>query len=104
MAEKIKAQNQQVTQMWASPQPNITREEVKALKELRQDKNLVILKADKRVAMVVPDKEDYIDKPKDLLAQRDSYRPVIAYSTNKHKNKFTNMHRTIKAKWLGDIS
>ena len=48
-------------------QANISKEELKALKELELDNNRLILTADKGVALVVIDKEDYIKKVEDLL-------------------------------------
>ena len=41
-------------------QANISKEELKALKELKLDNNRLILTADKGVALVVIDKDDYI--------------------------------------------
>ena len=45
------------------------KEEIKALGELKRDSNQTILTVDKGVAMVVMDREDYIDKANSLLAQ-----------------------------------
>ena len=56
--------------------PNITREVAMDLKELRQDKDRVILTVDKGVAMVVLDKQNYTNTLQDLLASRDTYRPI----------------------------
>ena len=39
---------------------NLAREEHKALEELKKDKNRMVLAADKRVSLVVIDKEEYI--------------------------------------------
>ena len=44
---------------------------------------------------MVLNNQDYINKAKDLLAQRDTHRPLTADPTNKH-NKLINMLRTIK--------
>ena len=44
------------------PKPNLTRQERLGLAQLKKDKDRVILIADKGVAMVVMDKEDYITK------------------------------------------
>ena len=41
---------------------NITREEIKALHELRKDKDRIILTTDKGVALLVMNKADYISK------------------------------------------
>ena len=55
---------------------NITREENKALKELKEDKSRIILTADKVVALVIMDKADYNKKAEELLntknIQKDS--------------------------------
>ena len=47
--------------------------------------------------MVVLDGQNYINKAKDLLAQRDTCRPLTANPSNKHKKKLNNMLRTINA-------
>ena len=52
-----------------APKPNLTKEEIKALGELKRDKDRTILTADKGVAMVVLDKKDYLEKAKQLLVQ-----------------------------------
>ena len=44
-----------------SPKPKINKEESKTLNKLRQDKDRVILTADKGVALVVLDRQDYIN-------------------------------------------
>ena len=49
------------------PKPNLNKEERTALNQLRKDKDRVILTADKGIAMVVLDKEDYNNKARDLL-------------------------------------
>ena len=42
--------------------------------------------------MVVLDKDDYINKPQDLLT-RGTYRPLATDLTNKYKNKSINKLR-----------
>ena len=46
---------------------DISKEEYKAIKDLREDHTRVVLTADKGVAMVVMDKQDYTDKALTLL-------------------------------------
>ena len=46
---------------------NITREENKALKELKKEKSRIILTEDKGVALVIMDKADYNKKAEELL-------------------------------------
>ena len=46
------------------PKPNLNKAEVKALAELKRDKDGIVLTVDKGVAMVVLDKENYIERQK----------------------------------------
>ena len=59
--------------------------ESRALKEHRHDKSWVILTAEKGVAMVVFDKQDYINKVKNLLEQWGTYRTLTTYHTHKKR-------------------
>ena len=55
--------------------------------------------------MAVLDKQDYINKAKDLLAQRDTYRPLVAGPTNKSKYKLLNILKTIMGEGgIGDCN
>ena len=78
-----------------SPKPNFSKEELKALVELRKDSNRIVLTADKGVAMVVMDRKDYIDKVTNLLSQ-PAYRTIDRDPTNKLKAKFITILRKIK--------
>ena len=64
------------------PKPNISKEEAKAIQELKKDQERIILATNKGVSMVVMDKEDYIKKSEDLLKQT-TYRELGADPTNK---------------------
>ena len=66
------------------PKPNLDKDEREALQQLRKDKDRIILTADKGVAMVVLDKEDYINKAKDLL-NTPAYKEIPKDPTNKIK-------------------
>jgi predicted GIY-YIG superfamily endonuclease len=52
-------------------QPNITQQEYNALKDLRQNKELTIRKADKGGGIVLLDSDDYDTKMQDILASDD---------------------------------
>ena len=78
------------------PRPNISKEEAKAIQELKRGKEKTILTANKGVSIVVLDKEDYIKKSEDLLKQ-NTYRELAADPTNKYKNKLINLLKTIKS-------
>ena len=75
---------------------NLTKEEHKALEELRKDKTSMILTADKGVSIVVLDKEEYIKKADELLSQ-SSYKNISTDPTNRYKNKLITLLKKIKA-------
>ena len=77
------------------PKPNLDKEERTALHQLRKDKDRVILTADKGVAMVVLDKEDYINKAKELL-NTPVYKEIPKDPTNKIKAQLITKLRRIK--------
>ena len=84
------------------PQRNITQEEEDAFKELKQDENIVILKADKGSSTVVMNAQEYNDKINCLLSDSSVYTnlskksylitkitsDVNKYVWNFFKNKF----------------
>ena len=77
------------------PKPNLTRKENIALAQLKKDKVRFILTMDKGVAMVVMDKEDYINKAQELLSQ-PAYRVIPRDPTNRIKAQLITKLRKIK--------
>ena len=77
--------------------PNLKKEEIKAINQLKADKDHMVLTADKGVALVVMDRSDYTKKAKELLEDTNTYRTIQSDPTNKLKNKLSNMLRKIKA-------
>ena len=63
---------------------NITKEEFKAIKELKQDDKRIILTTDKGVALVVLNKEDYVEKAEHLLNQK-TYKKIKEDPTSRQK-------------------
>ena len=57
------------------PQPNLTKAQSHAIKELKRDRDHIVLTADKGVAMVIMDRQDYINKLNNLLNQ-PTYRAI----------------------------
>ena len=55
------------------PKRNISKEESKALHELKKDRSRVIMKADKGNCLIVLDREEYDSKMESLLADRSTY-------------------------------
>ena len=75
---------------------NITREEGKALQELRKDKNRIILTADKGVTLVIMNKADYITKSEELL-NTTTNKKIPEDPTNRQKNRLISILKNIKA-------
>ena len=61
-AEELRADVNRVLRSSHSPKPNLTKAQNIAIRELKRDRDRIVLTADKGVAMVVMDKQDYINK------------------------------------------
>ena len=73
------------------PKPTLSSEETKALKELRNDQNLVISKADKGNTTVVMDKTDYDKRLLTMLEDNTTYQQLQkdpTLNTEKTVNEF----------------
>ena len=79
------------------PKPNIAREERKAIAELKKDPSRMVLTADKGVALVVMNTEDYKKKAEELLNQ-NTYRAITSDPTMRLNNKMISMLKSIKTK------
>ena len=96
-AEEFRIQVKAAIQKIKKPRPNLTRGERKALFELKKDQSRMILTADKGVALVVLNTEDYKKKAEDLLNQ-NTYRVLTSDPTMRLKNKMINLLKSIKSK------
>ena len=74
-AEELRANVNRILRSAHAPKSNLTKEEIKSLGKLRRDSNSTILIVGKGVAMVVMDKEDYIEKANSSLVQ-PAYRSI----------------------------
>ena len=61
-AEELRSDIYRTLRHFHPPKPNLRKEEMKALKQLKTDKDHMVLTADKGVALVVMDRQDYIQK------------------------------------------
>jgi hypothetical protein len=59
-----------------SKKDNLTKPERAALRNLKMNKNIMILPADKGSTTVVLDKTDYLDEAHRQLSDRDTYKPL----------------------------
>ena len=94
-AEGLRGEVKAIIKKIQHPKYNITREEHKALEELKKDNNRIILTVDKGVSIVVIDKEEYIRNAEELLRQ-PPYKSIPTDPTNKYKNKLISPLKTIK--------
>ena len=76
-AEELRGEIKTILKKIQPPKSNITREERRALAELRKDKSKITLTADKGVSLVVMDREEYIRKAQALLDQPE-YKSIPA--------------------------
>ena len=94
--EELRGEVKSIIKRSRNPPPNITREERKAIKELKEDKSRMVLTADKGVALVVIDTEEYKKKAQELL-QQPTYQLIPTDPTSRYKNKLINLLKSIKA-------
>ena len=61
-AEELRANINRVLRSSHPPKPNLTKAQTLALRELKRDRDHIVLTADKGVARVIMDREEYINK------------------------------------------
>ena len=95
-AEELRSEVYRALRYSHHHKPNLKKEEMKALKQLRLEKNQMVLTADKGVAVVVMNRHDYIKKARALLVDTNTYKPITSDPTTKLKNKLINIPKMIK--------
>ena len=96
-AEELRADIARVLRQAKPSKANISKEEWRAIRELKSDEDYIILTAYKGVAIVVMDRSDYTKKMKELLEDNNTYRPLKMDPTNKLKSRLITILRRIKA-------
>ena len=96
-AEELRADVNRVLRSSCPPKPNLTKAQNLALRELKRDRDCIVLTADKGVAMVIMDKQDYINKANQLLNQ-NTYKSIAKDPTYSIKNKLINILKRVKTK------
>ena len=76
---------------------NLSKVDAQAMRQLKEDKDRLVLPADKGGPMVVMDRQDYISKSNDLLAQ-PAYRPIPRDAPNKIKASPITILKRLKLK------
>ena len=92
---ELRAEVNSILRKGIAPKSNLTKQERIGLAELKKDQDRIILTADKGVALVVMDKEDYNQKARELLTQ-PAYKELPRDPTSRIKVQLINKLRTIK--------
>ena len=79
------------------PKPNIDKVDTKALGQVKSDNNRIILTVNKGVGMVVMNRQEYLQKAKNLLEHPNTNRPILLDPINKYKAKLISILRKFKA-------
>ena len=95
-AEELRADINQVLRSSHPPKPNLTKAQKSAIRELKRDRDCIVLRADKGVAMVIMDRQDYISKANNLLSQ-NTYKTIQQDPTNTIKNKLITTLKRVKS-------
>ena len=93
--EDFRADINRVLRSSHSPKPNLTKAQNSALRELKRDRDHIVLTAYKGVAMVIMDRQDYINKANQLLNQ-SMCRSIAKDPINAIKNKLINILKRVK--------
>ena len=78
------------------PASNLTKEEWKAMKKLKEDEDIVVLPADKGKCLVVMDKEEYIKKMEEKLDDQTTYKRIVKDPTEEIKTAISKQLNKIK--------
>ena len=93
--DKLRAEISRVLRSYHPPKSNLTKAQSQAIQELKRDRDCIVLTADKGVAIVIMDRQDYINKANNLLNQ-PTYRAIPRDPTNTIKNKLSNILKRVK--------
>ena len=97
ITEELRSEVYRVLRQCHQLKPKLKKEEMVAMKQLKSDRNRMVLTTDKGVALMVMDRSDYIKKAKKLLEDTNTYRIIQIDPTSRLKNKLVKILRRIKA-------
>ena len=94
--DNIRSRIASTVQSASIPDNNLTKDEQQALKRLKNDKDIVILPADKGRVTVVMDKTDYFDKMGALVNDKQTYEKLKRDPTPALQRKLNSKILTLK--------
>ena len=95
MLKKLGLKLIRVLRSFHTPKSNLTKSQLQAIRELKRDGDCIVLTADKGVAMVIMDRQDYINKSKHLL-NKPTYRAIPWDPINTIKTKLINILKRVE--------
>ena len=95
-AEELRANINWVLRASDLPKHNLTKTQNLAIRELKRDRDCIILTADKGVAMVIMDRQDYTSKANNLVSQ-NTYKSIQQDPTNTIKNMLITILKRVKS-------
>ena len=95
-AEELRSDVYRVLRHPRQLRPNLSKGEMAAIKQLRADKDRIILTADKGVALVIMERKDYIEKAQQLLQDPNTYKTIPTDPTTKLKTRLITKLKKIK--------
>ena len=95
-AEELRSDVYRVLRHPRQLKPNLSKGEMAAIKQLRADKDRIILTADKGVVLVIMERKDYIEKAQQLLQDPNTYQTIPTDPTTKLKSRLITKLKKIK--------
>ncbi|XP_072036723.1 uncharacterized protein [Amphiura filiformis] len=95
-AQNLRAEVAGVLKSAKIPKSNISKEERVALKQLKKDKSIIIMGADKGRSTVVTSTDGYEEKVNNLLSDEKTYEKLKGDPTSKYKRKLLGTLQRLK--------
>ena len=92
----LRSQISQVLQRASVPPSNLPQDELRALHDLRKDKDRVIIQADKGNCTVVMDRKDYDEKVQEILNDQKTYKVLDKDPTQQTERKLNEKLANLK--------
>ena len=96
LAEELRSDVYRVLRHPHQLRPILSKGEMAVIKQLKADKERIILTADKGVGLVIMERKDYIEKAKQLLQDPNTYKTIPTDPTMMLKNKLITKLKKIK--------
>jgi hypothetical protein len=86
-ADQLRSKTINIISSAKMPTPNVTKDEALALRSLSKNQDIICLPPDKGKGVVILDKQEYVKKVQDMLADEVTYGKLQSDPTSKSKKK-----------------